>query len=87
MKKFSIQIKGYRTSGLVDSPINVNSTTFVNNGTATVLINNEFLLAVGDSLKIEGNENEIDVTKYKLTFETPAGGLVTVFTKQFNEVK
>lgn len=82
---FNISIKAYYKSGLIDSPINVNSTTFVNNGTATCLINNVFLLGVGDTLKIEGNENEIDTTKYRLTFETGAGGMITVFTKQYNK--
>lgn len=87
MKKYSIQIKTYTKTGLIDSPVNINSITFVNSGAGNVKINESFILAPGDTLKIEGNENEIDVTKYKLTFETPAGGNVSVFTKQFNDVQ
>jgi hypothetical protein len=47
-----------------------------------VLLNN-ITLAIGASLSIEGNENEIDVTQYTLNFGTATNGNVLVIQKMF----
>jgi hypothetical protein len=59
-----------------------NAITFINNGATTVTVNN-IPLAVGASLSIEGNENEIDTTQYNLNFGTSTTGNVLVIQKMF----
>jgi hypothetical protein len=80
MKKYTIVIQQYQqsTSFLPGS----NAITFINNGGSIVLLNN-IPLAIGASLSIEGNENEIDVTQYTLDFGTSTTGNVLVIQKMF----
>jgi hypothetical protein len=80
MKKYTIVIQQYQqsTSFVPGS----NAITFINNGGSIVLLNN-ITLAIGASLSIEGNENEIDVTQYTLNFGTATNGNVLVIQKMF----
>jgi hypothetical protein len=80
MKKYTIVIQQYQqsTSFVPGS----NAITFINNGGSIVLLNN-ITLAIGASLSIEGNENEIDVTQYTLNFGTATNGNVPVIQKMF----
>jgi hypothetical protein len=80
MKKYIIVIQQYQqsTSFVPGS----NAITFINNGGSIVLLNN-IPLAVGSTLSIEGNENEIDVTQYTLDFGTSTTGNVLVIQKMF----
>lgn len=80
MKKYIIILQQYQqsTSFVPGS----NAITFINNGLASVTINN-IPLAVGASLAIEGNENEVDVTRYSLDFGTSTNGNVLVIQKMF----
>jgi len=50
-----------------------NAITFINSGTLNVLINDIFLLIPGASLSLNGNQNEIDSTVYKISFASGAG--------------
>lgn len=59
-----------------------NAITFINNGASVVLLNN-IPLAVGASLSIEGNINEIDTTQYTLNFGTATNGNILVIQKMF----
>jgi hypothetical protein len=80
MKKYTVVIQQYQqsTSFVPGS----NAITFINNGGSIVLLNN-IPLAIGASLAIEGNENEIDVTQYTLDFGTSTTGNVLVIQKMF----
>jgi hypothetical protein len=80
MKKYTIVIQQYQQS--TSFAPGSNAITFVNNGGSIVLLNN-IPLAIGASLSIEGNENEIDVTQYTLDFGTSTTGNVLVIQKMF----
>lgn len=65
-RKYKVEFIEY-TNQNVQVISNCNAITFINNGaTQPVKINNILEIAVGGSIAIEGNENEIDVTTYNL---------------------
>jgi hypothetical protein len=59
--------------------------TFINQGATACLLNNQFLIAAGSSLSITSQNNEIDVTDYRIDFPSPTIGnnSVTVIKKNF----
>ena len=65
MKKYRLELNQYVENQRIASYCN--AITFVNNGTATVLINN-FPVAPSATLNISGNENELDATEYDINF-------------------
>ena len=81
LTKFKIDINQYSENILISSKSN--AITFLNVGTTNVLINNVTLVP-GSNLAIQGNENEIDITEYRLDFGTntaASGNLVQVIKK------
>jgi hypothetical protein len=80
MEKYIIVIQQYQQS--TSFAPGSNAITFINNGASIVLLNN-IPLAIGSSLSIEGNENEIDVTQYTLDFGISTTGNVLVIQKMF----
>jgi hypothetical protein len=79
-RKFRIELYQYQQNTSIGS--NCNNITFINNGVATIQINN-FNLVAGASLSIGGNENEIDTTVYQLNFQGATNGNVAVIKKIF----
>ena len=61
-------------------PSNCNAITFMNNGLVDAKINTMPLLA-GQSLSINGNENEMDATEYNIDFGTSTTGSIWVIKK------
>jgi hypothetical protein len=76
--KYKIDVQSYSTS--IDIESNCNAITFYNSGTIDAKINTIPLLA-GQSLSIEGNNNEIDATVYHLDFGGNTTGVVFVIRK------
>lgn len=72
MRKYRLIFENYNDNYRLIS--NCNAMTFINNGTATLYVNN-FPIAAGASLATEGNENEEDVTEYNINFGGTLGDL------------
>jgi hypothetical protein len=77
MKQYIIDVIQYSTNNNLTS--NCNAITFVNTGVTDCYIS-KFLLVPGASLSISGNENEIDVTVYIISF-TGGTGILSVVRK------
>jgi hypothetical protein len=77
MKQYIVDVIQYATNNTLTS--NCNAITFINTGTTNCFIS-KFLLAPNASLSISGNENEIDVTTYPISF-TGGTGILTVIRK------
>jgi len=58
-----------------------NAILFVNSGTALLTINSLHKILPKESLSLECDQNELDVTSYKIDFPTP-GGICTVWVKE-----
>jgi len=93
MRKTRTEFKPYYKSCNIDLLPGTNSINFANLGTTTCTINKMWPLQavvapspVGGQLSIEGNENEIDNTKYSVTFETGAGFLLVTW-KVFEDIE
>lgn len=80
MKQYIIETENIPTTQ-TEIRSDCNAITFINQGTADVLINN-FTLQAGATLEIAGNEDEIDVTKYRISWGA-ASGPVYVLRKLF----
>lgn len=63
-------------------PSNCNVITFVNNGSVDATINN-FPLPAGTTFSIAGNQDEIDVTEYTISFGDAIGSVWVI--KKFNK--
>lgn len=59
-----------------------NAVMFLNSGTSNVYINDVFLLIPGASLEIGANQNEVDLTSYKVYFRGTGTNLVQMWIKQ-----
>jgi hypothetical protein len=81
-QKFYIETKVFYTSQNIES--DCNDITFINQGTTNFTIM-DVLLLPNQSLRITGNNGEIDTTTYILTFDTliSTGNLCTVIRKLF----
>ena len=81
-QKFYIETKVFYTSQNIES--DCNDITFINSGTTNFTIMDVELLP-NQSLRISGNNGEIDTTIYILTFTTlvSTGNLCTVIRKLF----
>lgn len=81
MQKYDINILQYSNTQYVHS--DCNSITFINYGTSVALINQAIQIANGQSFTIEGNENEICVEQFLLTFSGAGTNNVVVVRKMF----
>lgn len=81
MQKYDINILQYSDTKYVSS--DCNSITFINYGTSIALINQVIQIANGQSFTIEGNENEICVEQFLLTFSGAGTKNVVVVRKTF----
>ena len=70
LQKYTVQLNAYETNQQLKSMCN--SIQFYNAGTSSVTINNQLTLIGGQSFTIEGNENEICITDFILTFDNTA---------------
>lgn len=81
MRKYTTETQQYDiTQTDVDSFCN--DILFYNGCTATVFVNG-FPVAAGATYSISGNEDEINTTKYKLSFGTGNTGIMYVTRKKY----
>jgi hypothetical protein len=80
MRKFRTEFVQYTSDSTIFS--DCNSLAFINNGTIAVTID-KFSLPSGASLSIDGNENEMNTTQYRITFNGASNGLITVIRKYY----
>jgi hypothetical protein len=66
LQKYEINVLQYSNTQFVQS--NCNSITFYNVGSSTLLIEQSIPLANGQTFTITGNENEICVKQFLITF-------------------
>lgn len=64
--EYTTETQVYYTTGSIES--NCNSILFLNTGTVDAIIDG-VRLSIGQSLAIEGNENEINIKKYPIFFQ------------------
>jgi hypothetical protein len=81
-RKYKIEVMSYNSNYNIVS--NCNAITFYNNGTVDCKIST-IPLPAGQSLSIEGNNDEIDTTTYLLDFGTSLTGNVFVIRKVNNQ--
>ena len=79
-RKYRIEIQQYQQNYNVTSQCN--NITFINNGTINVQIGT-FILVPNASLAIGGNENELDITVYNVSFQGATNGNLIVIKKIF----
>jgi len=60
-----------------------NAVTFINIGAINVTLNNTLVLTPGQSLAIEGNINELDLTEYFINFGTSLVGALLIIRKVY----
>ncbi len=80
MANYRTEFLQYTTDDTIIS--NCNSIAFINGGTVTVTID-KFELLAGASLSIDGNENEKNLTTYRITFAGATNGVLTVIRKNY----
>lgn len=80
MRQYRTETQQYSTDTTVQS--NCNSMAFINTGAVPVTID-KFVLAAGASLSIDGNEGEINVTTYRISFSGATNGVLTIIRKYF----
>jgi len=81
-QKFYIETKVFYTSTNIES--DCNDITFINQGTTNFTLM-DVLILPNQSLRITGNNGEIDTTQYTLTFDTliSTGNFCTVIRKLY----
>ena len=80
MRKYTTEFLQYNADSTIFS--NCNSIAFINSGAVAVTID-KFILAAGASLAIDGNENEQNITTYRITFGGASNGVLTVIRKYY----
>jgi hypothetical protein len=78
MQKYLTEVQSYTNEDTQDVDSNCIDILFNNQTTGTVYING-FPVATGAVLAINGNEKELNVTKYKISF---AGSTGTVYVQR-----
>jgi len=81
MQKYNINILVYQTTQFVSSECN--SITFINYGTSVVTIQQGIVLANGQSFTIEGNENELCIQQFLVTFGNTGTNNCTIVKKNY----
>ncbi len=84
MQVYDINVLQYSRTQFIDS--NCNSITFINYGTSLATIEQSIQLANGQSFTIEGNENEICVKQFLITFSGAGTNNVVVVKKNYINV-
>lgn len=79
MIKYRVETEPVSTPGVIDAKES-NELIFINKGTATAEIDG-FPLAPGEFLTDGGNENEINITRYRITWITAGTKIVYVRRK------
>lgn len=82
MRKYITQTQVYDET-MLDVDSFCNDILFFNSTAATVYVDG-FPVASGATYQISGNEGELNVTKYKLSFGTGNTGLVYVTRKKYS---
>lgn len=80
MKRYTNEFQSYVTPGKIES--NCNEIAFKNAGTVDCLLNG-FTLQPGDVVSVSGNQNEIDVTDYNVSFSSLTGARLDVIRKRY----
>jgi hypothetical protein len=80
MKHYRTEIQQYTTDTNVFS--HCNSLAFINSGAVSVTVD-KFVLASGAALSIDGNENEINTTNYRISFNGATNGVLTIIRKYY----
>ena len=80
-RKFDIDITNYSTTQQVRS--NCNSIQFVNLGTSNVSINANIVLITNQTFTVEGNENELCIGVFLVTFDNTGTNNCAVIKKNF----
>jgi len=70
-RKFVHEIQAYRPGDATNIESNCNDIAFKNGGAATITING-YPLAAGQSLELAGQANEINISKFQLSFASTA---------------
>ena len=74
------ELQTYREDAAVDS--RCNSITFINNGSDDILLNQSVTLAPGQFIAFSGDRyDELDVTKYQISFVTTVAPSLLVVRK------
>lgn len=73
--QYRTEVQQYNSPNDLDVDSQCIDILFYNNASGTVYING-FPLAVGASLEISGNEGELNVTKYKISFAGSTGAVI-----------
>lgn len=81
MQKYNINILVYQNTQFVTSECN--SITFINYGTSVVTIQQGIVLANGQSFTVEGNENELCIQQFLVTFDNTGTNNCTVVKKNY----
>ena len=72
-KKYKITIQQWNENKIFKQGDKCNAITFINKSNTNVPVINGYPLAIGESLSIQGNENEIDTSIYKVSIDFTAG--------------
>lgn len=78
-EKYRVETEPVNIDGVIDAKES-NELIFINKGTATAEIDG-FPLAPNEFLTDGGNQNEINVSRYRITFVTPGTQIVFVRRK------
>lgn len=81
MQNYRTEFLQYTSDDTIQS--NCNAIAFINSGAIPVTID-KFVLAPGASLSIDGNEQEKNITSYRITFGGLTTGVLTVVRKYFS---
>ena len=79
--KYRVETEQISTPGVIDAKES-NAIMFVNKGTATAEIDG-FPITFNEFISHGGNEGEINVSRYRITWTTPGTALVIVQRKYF----
>lgn len=61
-----------------------NEIAFINAGTSTLILNNNFPILPTQSISFDGKKNEMDVTPYNVSFTGAGDNLCIVIRKYYN---
>ena len=75
MRRYRVDIIQYNENNRIDSLCN--EIAFINTGTTNMFIK-KYLIVPGQSLNISGNNDEIDITAYDLSFTGGVGNCTVV---------
>lgn len=80
--KYITEVQSYAAPINIDVDSMCVDITFYNNSAATIFING-FPLSAGSTLEITGNDNELNVTKYKIGWNGAVTGECVVVRRKY----